>query len=150
MESSGSPARTSSPTPVRAAHTTAIRSARRRRATNPRICAEAWSSHCASSTRQTSGCCSATSANSVSVASPTRNRSGAAPALRPNIVASASRCGTRQPAEVIQHRRAELVQAGVGQLHLGLHAGGPRDAPAGDSLEEVTQQRALAHARLAP
>ena len=41
-----------------------------------RICAEASSSHCASSTRQRRGCCSATSANSVSVASPTRNRSG--------------------------------------------------------------------------
>ena len=79
--------------PVRAAHTTAIRSANRRRAKNPRICAEAWSSHCASSTTQTSGCCSATSANSVSAASPTRNRSGAVPALRPNTVASASRCG---------------------------------------------------------
>ena len=40
-----------------------------------------------------SGCCSATSANSVSVASPTRKRSGAGPALSPNTVASASRCG---------------------------------------------------------
>ena len=53
----GSPARTSSPIPVRAAHTSATRSASRRRPTNPRICAEAWSSHCASSTMQTSGCC---------------------------------------------------------------------------------------------
>ena len=58
------------------------------------LVAEARSSHCASSTTQASGCCSATSATSVSVASPTRNRSGAAPPLRPNTVASASRCGT--------------------------------------------------------
>ena len=89
----------SSPLPVRAAHTIATRSASRRRATKPRTCAEAWSSHCASSTMQTSGCRSATSANSVSVASPTRNRSGAGPALRPNTVASASRCGAGQPVE---------------------------------------------------
>ena len=78
------------------------RSARRRRATKPRICAEAWSSHCASSTMQTSGCCSATSANSVSVASPTRNRSGAGPALRPNTVASASRCGPGSRSRVVR------------------------------------------------
>ena len=136
--------------PVRAAHTTAIRSARRRRATNPRICAEARSSHCASSTRQASGCCSATSANSVSVASPTRNRSGAALALRPNTVASASRCGAGSRSEVVQHGRAELVQAAVGQLHLRLHAGGPGDMPADDPAGQVPQQRALAHARLAP
>ena len=52
----GSPLRTSSPSPVRAAQTRAIRSARNRRATNETICAEAASSHCASSIRQRSGC----------------------------------------------------------------------------------------------
>ena len=55
-----------------------------------------------------------------------------------------------QPAEVAQHGRAELVQAGIGQLHLRLHAGGSRDVPAGDPAGQVAQQRALAHARLAP
>ena len=114
IDSSGSPARTSSPMPVRAAHTSAIRSARRRRATNPRICAEASSSHCASSTMQTSGCCSATSANSVSVASPTRNRSGAGPALQTEHGRERVALRDGQPVEVIQHRCAELVEAAVG------------------------------------
>jgi hypothetical protein len=78
---SGSPARTSSPLPVRLAHTTAIRSANSRRATKPRICAEARSNHCTSSTMQTSGCSSAASANSVSDPRPdqeaVRGRTGA-------------------------------------------------------------------------
>ena len=39
----------------RTANTTAMDSASSRRATNARICAETWSSHCASSTRQTRG-----------------------------------------------------------------------------------------------
>jgi hypothetical protein len=55
-----------------------------------------------------------------------------------------------QPAEVVQHRRAELVQAGVGQLHLRFDADGSGDVPAGDPAGQVAQQRALAHARLAP
>ena len=55
-----------------------------------------------------------------------------------------------QPAEVVQHGRAELVEAGIGQFHLRLDAGGSRDVPAGDPVGQVAQQRALAHARLAP
>ena len=55
-----------------------------------------------------------------------------------------------QPVEVVQHGRAELVEAGVGQLHLRLDAGGSRDVPAGQPVGQVVQQRALAHARLAP
>ena len=55
-----------------------------------------------------------------------------------------------QPAKVVQHGRAELVQAGIGQLHLRLNASGSRDVPAGDPAGQVAQQRALAHARLAP
>ena len=50
------------------------------------VCADTRSSHCASSTMHTSGCCSAASASRLSTASPTRKRSGAAPALRPNAV----------------------------------------------------------------
>ena len=107
------------------AQTSATRSARRRRATKPRICAEAWSSHCASSTMQTSGCSSATSANSVSVASPTRNRSGAGPVAQAEHRRERVPLRGGQPVEVIQHRRAELMQAAVGQLHLRLDADGP-------------------------
>ena len=55
-----------------------------------------------------------------------------------------------QPAELVQHRRTQLVQAGISQLHLRLDADGPRDMPVGDAVGQVTQQRALAHARLAP
>ena len=55
-----------------------------------------------------------------------------------------------QPVQMAQHRRAELVQAGVGQLHLRLDAGGPRDMPADHPVGQVPQQRALTHARLAP
>ena len=54
-----------------------------------------------------------------------------------------------QPVEVIEHRRAELMEAAVGQLHLRLDADGRRDAPAGDTVGQVVQQRALADARLA-
>ena len=150
MDSSGSPARTSSPLSVRAAHTIAIRSASRRRATKPSTWAEAWSSHCASSTMQTSGCCSATSANSVSVARPTRKRSGAGPALSPNTVASASRCGAGRPSSRSSIGAQSLMEPAVGQLHLRLDAHGPRDVPARDAVGQVVQQRALAHARLPP
>ena len=59
-----------------------MRSASSRRATKESACAEARSSHCASSTRHTSGCSSAASASRVSVASATRNGSGAPPSLQ--------------------------------------------------------------------
>ena len=55
-----------------------------------------------------------------------------------------------QPVQVVQHGRAELVQASVDQLHLRLDADGPCDVPASDLAGQVVQQRALAHARLAP
>ena len=47
-----------------------------------------------------------------------------------------------QPAEVVQHGRAELVEAGVGQFHLRLDAGGSRDVPAGNPVGQVVQQGA--------
>ncbi len=53
-----------------------------------------------------------------------------------------------QPVEEIQHGCAELVEAGIGQLHLRLDARGPGDMPAGDSVGHVAQQGALAHAGL--
>ena len=51
--------------------------------------------------------------------------------------------------EVAEHRRAQLVQAGVGELHLGLHAGDLGDAEAGGLAGGVAQQGRLADARLA-
>ena len=62
------------------------------RATNARICAEAWSSHCASSTRQTSGRSSATTSR-LSTAKPDEESIGRRAGCEPNAVARASRCG---------------------------------------------------------
>src|SRR5499427_1997002 len=51
---------------------------------------------------------------------------------------------------MVQHGRTELVEGGIGQLHLRLDTHGSGDVPADGSVGQVTQQRALAHARLAP
>ena len=64
------------------------------------------------------------------------------------------RCGT-DVALGVEARSRALLSYGTGadsisQLYLRLDAGGPRDVPAGDLVGQVTQQRALAHARLAP
>ena len=77
---------------------------------------------------------------------PAGHRAGAAPEHRRERVAL--RGG--QPVEAVQHGRAELVEAGVGQFHLRFDASGPRDVPPGDPAGQVAQQRALAHPRLAP
>ena len=45
-------------------------------------------------------------------------------------------------------RSAQLMKAAVRQLHLRLHTDSRRDAPAGDSVGQVTQQLALADARV--
>ena len=58
--------------------------------------------------------------------------------------------GDGQPVELIQHGSAKLMEAAVGQLHLRLDADGSGDAPAGDTVGQVAEQRALAHTRLAP
>ena len=92
-DNSGSPISSLSSLGSRRAKTRATGSASRRRAANARACADARSSHCASSTMQTSGCSAATSDSSVRTARPTRNRSGAAPSRSPKAVRSASRCG---------------------------------------------------------
>jgi hypothetical protein len=53
-----------------------------------------------------------------------------------------------QPLEVIEHRRAELMEAAEGELHLRLHSGSRCDAPAVDLGGRVREQRALADARV--
>jgi hypothetical protein len=52
-------------------------------------------------------------------------------------------------AQAGEHRSAQLVEAGEGQLHLGLDARGPGDPAPGRALGQVVQQRGLAHAGLA-
>ena len=96
-----------------------------------------------------SGCSSAASASRLRTASPTRKRSGGGPALRPNAVLSASRCGLRQLLEPAEHRRAQRVQAGERELHLGLDARRPGDPASLRGRRQVPQQRGLADPRLA-
>jgi carbonic anhydrase/acetyltransferase-like protein (isoleucine patch superfamily) len=64
------------------------------RATNARARAEARSSHCASSTTQSSGRSSAASDSRPRTASPTRKVLGACPVPSPRAIAIASRCGS--------------------------------------------------------
>jgi hypothetical protein len=78
----------------RTPNTIAIGSASSRRATNPSTCPEAPSSHWKSSTRHSSGCSSATSANRLSVARATSKRSPASPDARPSATRRASCCGS--------------------------------------------------------
>src|SRR4249919_3193572 len=49
---------------------------------------------------------------------------------------------------MIEHGRAELVEAAVGELHLRLDADGRGHVPTAETLGQVPQQRALADARL--
>ena len=51
--------------------------------------------------------------------------------------------------ESVEEQATQLLQAGEGQLHLGLHTRGPRDPAAFGTLEQVSQQRRLADAGLA-
>ena len=55
----------------------------------------------------------------------------------------------RELLEPAEHRRAQRVQAGVGELHLGLDARRPRDPASRGGRRQVPQQRGLADPRLA-
>ena len=77
---------------------------------------------------------------------PVRRRLGTHAERRPQRVA----LGRRQLLEALQHRRQQLMQAGVGELHLRLDAGGAHHTAARRSVDQVLQQRGLAHARFAP
>ena len=57
--------------------------------------------------------------------------------------------GSRQPLQRIQRRRAQLVQPGVGELHLRLDAGSTGNPGTRGCLGRVPQKRGLANARLA-
>ncbi len=56
---------------------------------------------------------------------------------------------TRQHAQPVQQRRAQLMQPGERQLHLRLHARHPQHPAPGRLPGQVLQQRRLAHPRLA-
>ena len=57
--------------------------------------------------------------------------------------------GRRQRLQPVEQRRAQMMQAGERELHLGLHAHRPRDATPGRLAGDVLQQRRLADTRLA-
>ena len=147
--SSGRPASSSTSVGSRTANTMAIRSASRRRATNASVCAEARSSHCASSTRHTSGSLLGR------VGQQAQDRQGDEEAVRGGAVLQPERRPQRialragQSVEPVEHRRAQLVQPGERELHLGLDARDPGDAALRGPLGDVLQQRGLADPRLA-
>ena len=72
---------------------------------------------------------------------------------RPRIHAERRpQCGTlrcRQAPKAVQHRRAQLVQPGEGQLHLRLHAGRALHPAVRRLPGQVIQQSRLAHAGFA-
>ena len=55
----------------------------------------------------------------------------------------------RKPGQPVEHRAAQLMQPSERELHLGLHAGGTKDAATGCLLDDVLQQRGLADPCLA-
>ena len=55
----------------------------------------------------------------------------------------------RERVDAGEQRRAELMQPGEGQLHLGLDAGDPGDVESGCPFRGMLHQHRLAHARLA-
>ena len=77
---------------------------------------------------------------------PVRRRPGGQPERGPQGIALRH----RDPVEVVRHRRAQLMEPGEGQGHLGLHARRARHpAPGGRGPRgQVVQQRGLAHARV--
>jgi hypothetical protein len=99
-------------------------------------------------TTHRSGRSSATSDNKPSTARPRRKRFGTGPALTPNVVASvAVRVG--KPIEAVEHRSAQLMQRGKGQLHLRLDPDGADDPQVRRCVNRILEQRRLANPRLA-
>ena len=78
-----------------------------------------------------------------------KNRSTDSPDRSPNAVRQGVALRRRKMFQPIQHRHAELMQAGERKLHLGLHTRGPQDSALRRRSREVVQQRALADAGLA-
>ena len=88
------------------------------------------SSHCASSTRQSSGCSSAASDSRLSTASPTRKRSGRVAGAQAERGRERVALRAGQPLEAVEQRRAELMKPRERELHLGLDSRRADDAAA--------------------
>jgi len=71
------------------------------------------------------------------------------PSLMPEHRCQRAALRCREPIKVIQHRRTQLVQAAVGELHFHLDADRGRDVPAGITLRHEVEQGGLAAACLA-
>jgi hypothetical protein len=134
----------------RAANTISTDSACRRRAANASACAEARSSHCASSTTHRSGRSAATSDSRLSTARPTRNPIRRRARFQAERGAQGGPLRRRQPVQTIQHWPAQLVQRGEGQFHLRLDPDRPGHPQVRRLLDCVIQQGGLPHACLAP
>ena len=147
--SSGSPASLGSSSVSRTAKTRPTGSAASRRATNSSVWAEAWSSHCASSTTQIRGCSSATSDRRVSTARPSRKRSGAAARLQAEYRAERLALRDRQRADPVQVGAAQLVQAGVRELQLRLNTRRPANPASLCAVDQELEQGGLADPGLA-
>jgi hypothetical protein len=76
---------------------------------------------------------------------PVRPRPGAQAERRVERIA----LRTGEVTEAAEHGRAQGMQAGEGELHLGLHARRPRDPASTRGPRQVLEQRGLADARLA-
>ena len=98
---------------------------------SPRTWPEAPSSHCASSTKQSSGRSSATSASRLSAAKRDQEAVGGIAGREAERDAQGALLGLGKRVEPLEHRRAELMQPGERQLHLGLDARDLRDPKAG-------------------
>ena len=145
--SSGSPASSCSPPGWRTARTTAAGAAARWRATKARACTESGPATARRPPGRPAARSAAASDSRVKAARPAANRSGGVPSWRWNAVPSASRCGSGQPPEPVQERRAQLVQPGERHLRLWLSTRRPHDAAASRALHQVLQQRRLAGSR---
>ena len=144
--SSGNPASSSPGT--RAANTRATDSATRRRATNPRTWAEAL----IQPLRVVDQAQQRVLLGGVGQQAQGGQADQEAVRRRPGTQAERGRqrlaLGTREPLQAVQHRRQQLVHPGVGELHLRLDTCGMRHPAARRLLDQVVQQRRLAHARL--
>ncbi len=146
---SGRPSKCGSSLGSRTANTMAIRSASRRRATK----ASAWRGSSIEPLRIVDQAHERTLLRRVGEQAQDRERHeevirGTA-VLEPERLAQRVPLRAGKPTQPVEHRAAELMHAGERELHLGLHAGGASDAPAGCPLDDVLQQRGLADARLA-
>ena len=89
-------------------------------------------------------------ANTFKIASPIRSRSGDVPEVNPKAVLAASRCGSGSDLETMHHRRAQLVERGEREFHLGLHTRRVHHRVSRCGGDEMLQERGLANARVAP